>query len=488
MPVAHRPQFDSGQLFGNMLDLYQAFGPEARQRQRDADLAWHDAQEREAAWHDERMQTQKVMRKNARLGVKAGKVKLKDAQRASEQVSALQDLRSSVPSEIPGDRDYVTGVLNDPNSDPVARSEAYRRLYEMDDKRYEFVTTPFHNLAPQHQQFMQAEALRKQVPLEALVAQHNERARSFADPAAAPAGLVLDAATVDPVSGRQQYSYKVQEYNLPEPFPTAREVMTDDGRRTGVYRIGNTYRDLPDPTGSVEGKDLLQGEVDELKALEQASADLAGIEAIFDEMGDDAGGPFWGRLQTWAGPFQAWNPAGATPAQLAKLSQAVDGAVPNLARGVFGEKGVLTDEDRKVYKQQFPTYYDLQSVRDAKLKRLQDQLIQARQRTLQNLKSAGRNVDTFLGSEPSVSPIEGPQNSGRTRDTAIRVDALPQPGEYDPGTYLEDAYGNVRLVQPDGTLAPVSPSPTLPNPTTPAPRPTPPRGAPYAPRFQGRNR
>ncbi len=136
------------------------------------------------------------------------------------------------------------------------------------------------------------------------------------------------------------------------------------------------------------GKDLSQTESDRVGSLSQAEKDLNRIEQIFSEIDSTFTGPVAGRVRGLVSGYDE---------KAAILDQAINAATPNLARGVFREVGVLTDEDIKRYKTQFPTLKDTPEIRKAKIDGLRKRLEEGKAGTMEQLEKSGRNVSGFSG-------------------------------------------------------------------------------------------
>lgn len=93
------------------------------------------------------------------------------------------------------------------------------------------------------------------------------------------------------------------------------------------------------------------------------------------------------------GLFRGNNPWD-TNAQTIKSS--INAIVPNLARGVFGEVGVLTDNDIKIYSKTLPTLTSTEEVRNAILYITLDMIGKSIKNTLNVNASAGRDVSGFV--------------------------------------------------------------------------------------------
>ncbi len=93
------------------------------------------------------------------------------------------------------------------------------------------------------------------------------------------------------------------------------------------------------------------------------------------------------------GAFRGANPWD-TNAQTIKAS--LNAVVPNLARGVYGEVGVLTDNDIKNYSKTLPTLNSTEAVRNAILYITLDMIGKSIQNTLSVNAAAGRDVSGFV--------------------------------------------------------------------------------------------
>lgn len=136
-------------------------------------------------------------------------------------------------------------------------------------------------------------------------------------------------------------------------------------------------------------KDLSQTEVDRITALNQAASDLQTLEGLYNALDPDYGGPIMGRLRSAAGGVTGDN------ATIVALQNAITAATPNLARGVFREVGVLTDEDITRYKELLPSPTDSSGARKTKFDQLRKRIQQGQTETMEQLRKAGRDVGGF---------------------------------------------------------------------------------------------
>ena len=103
------------------------------------------------------------------------------------------------------------------------------------------------------------------------------------------------------------------------------------------------------------------------------------------------------------------------------MSNAINAATPNLARGVFREVGVLTDEDIKRYKALLPTAYDTDAVRKVKMDQLRDRITQGKKETMESLRKAGRDLSGFdKAAKTEAAPKVPPGAAGKTHEQLIQ--------------------------------------------------------------------
>ncbi len=197
----------------------------------------------------------------------------------------------------------------------------------------------------------------------------------------------------------------------PQFSDRATPILTNDGRPTGKATFRDKTIDLSPPNS--EGKTLTQSESQMLGALSQAGTDLDNLEKIFTKLGPDWGGPVSGRAKSAAGMGQ--NP------DIAAIENAITAATPNLARGVFREVGVLTDDDIKRYKALLPTAYDTDAVRSVKMKQLRERIVQGKKETMDSLRKAGRDLSGFdKADKAEAAPQVHPGAVGKSHEQLIQ--------------------------------------------------------------------
>lgn len=231
-----------------------------------------------------------------------------------------------------------------------------------------------------------------------------------------------DGTTIYGTGGAPQFRFPEKPATAPQLFPA-----NDPGTGKPIPGMALTAGGGVVQTGEKGGlKDLSQTEVDRIAALNQAAKDMDRIEQLFGSMSDAGTGPVVGRARSM-NPYDE---------SRAVLEQAVNAAVPNLARGVFREVGVLTDEDVKRYAKQFPTLTDPPDTRRKKLAQLRTRIKEGEKTTMDELRKAGRDVTGFDKSTPPAA--EGPMRY-QTEDAARKSGAksgdvielyLPERGGY----------------------------------------------------------
>lgn len=202
-------------------------------------------------------------------------------------------------------------------------------------------------------------------------------------------------------------------FGPPDPqYPgTAEPILTKDGQPTGKATFQGKTIDLSPPNS--EGKTLTQSENQMLGALNQAGTDLDNLDKIFKKLGPDWGGPVSGRVKNATS-------MGQSP-DITAVENAINAATPNLARGVFREVGVLTDEDIKRYKALLPTAYDTDAVRKVKMDQLRERIVQGKKETMDSLRKAGRDLSGFdKAAKTESAPKVPPGAAGKTHEQLIQ--------------------------------------------------------------------
>jgi len=215
---------------------------------------------------------------------------------------------------------------------------------------------------------------------------------------------------VNPKSGAFQDVTPQSSSAIPKDFVALGATMDESGKL-----------DIRYGPPKAEGKALSQTEVAGIAALNQAEMDLNTLENTYKQLGENYGGPVSARVKSLA--------MGGQNPNIAALENAITAATPNLARGVFREVGVLTDQDVARYKQLLPAPTDTQEVRTRKIKQLRDRIAQGRKEMVTSLEAAGRDVQGFSKGAGGGVPRFDSEDAARAANVGTNVFEM-----YDPAT------------------------------------------------------
>lgn len=197
-------------------------------------------------------------------------------------------------------------------------------------------------------------------------------------------------------------------------LPGGGTVVRDNA--TGAPLSAGDIQKPDKPEKAPKGKDLTDTELKRITAVNQSRADLDALEKQFNSYQDtDFGGPIAGRVSDVGSRLVGQGPSTKVNA----IDNLVDASVPNLARGVFGEVGVLTDDDVKRYRGLVPNAYDTPDIRAQKFAALRDRLKTSEQGMYNDLKDAGRDVSGF---DKRMSPADA-KPALDVNDPAVRAAA-----------------------------------------------------------------
>lgn len=185
------------------------------------------------------------------------------------------------------------------------------------------------------------------------------------------------------------------------------------------------------PKDATEAKALTAEELKRLDAIRQARDNISmmrkfyGLGQVPDASMQDIGGPVAGR---WS---QLFNYLGWSNPDVVRAQGLATASVPNLARGVFGEVGVLTDADVNRYMSLVPRYTDTAVQREAKLKLLEDYVNAADAGMRATYNEAGRNVGTGASAPtPAQTPRFDSEDEARAAGVSVAELFDPDTGRY----------------------------------------------------------
>jgi hypothetical protein len=179
-----------------------------------------------------------------------------------------------------------------------------------------------------------------------------------------------------------------------------------------------------DLAASQKGKPLTSTEVNDLTQLKSVEFSLDELEKKLNAIPVDKRGPVAGRF------------AGANPydADTQEIQNIVTSVVPGLARGVFGEVGVLTDADVKRYTNLLPNHTVPPEVAKRNLTNLRAKLRDSKIQKIETMQKAGMDVSGFMDDYNKLMQ--------ETTDQAS--------DPFTPGKRYKDAAGNVRTYKGNG--------------------------------------
>jgi hypothetical protein len=192
----------------------------------------------------------------------------------------------------------------------------------------------------------------------------------------------------DPMSGKESVSKDfepadIQVFNA--MTPTAQGKAQNDPKFRAFYEKKKQVMDNKDSSideileYSRGGKDIA---VTQAQSLEKYQSTLSKLEDITKQISSQSTGPIVGRLR-------GMNPYD-TPAQTLKAT--LQSLIPGLARGVYGEVGVLTDADIANYAKTIPNLSSTEATNKAVLAMTLDTLAGGYKRQLATLAKSGVDV------------------------------------------------------------------------------------------------
>ena len=141
---------------------------------------------------------------------------------------------------------------------------------------------------------------------------------------------------------------------------------------------------------------LQAGEIEKLTSINQARNDIATLKTKMAELGPM--GPivsFFREMNPWDKSSREWNAA-------------INAALPNIARGVFGEVGVLTDTDIERYRQTLPQLKNPKDMAAVLISDMETRLDNMESVTKDALRRSGRDISGW--SNAPVSQQQDPNN------------------------------------------------------------------------------
>lgn len=231
---------------------------------------------------------------------------------------------------------------------------------------------------------------------------------------AAPAGMVAKEYEKDGV----KFGLPVQE--IPDIY-----VDPNSGDRWQRFTDGTPPKLLPESRKTSE-KSLSQSEADRFRAIQVARSQIKQLEELLKGR---TGGPGIGHVRH---AFSGMSP-------VANNVEALTAAMlPNLAKGVLGDSGAISDMAQMLYGKSLPDLKSTEAVRTASITQLTRLLDDSEAGLIDTLAKAGRDVSSFtaekqqrsdqarqaIGALPNI-PLEG-QNAPRLAPISTGGGNLPR--------------------------------------------------------------
>ena len=133
------------------------------------------------------------------------------------------------------------------------------------------------------------------------------------------------------------------------------------------------------------GKPMTSTEVEKISQLDSVAYSLDLLQQKLDEIPATDRGPIAGRIDK-ANPYNV---------QAQEVQNIITSITPGLARGVFGEVGVLTDTDMERYKGLLPNPAIPKDLADKNMANLREKLNDSKMKQIETMRKAGMDVSGF---------------------------------------------------------------------------------------------
>jgi hypothetical protein len=138
-------------------------------------------------------------------------------------------------------------------------------------------------------------------------------------------------------------------------------IVTEGVDNVGIYgEMANSVGGKPLPAGAIVSLEKAITVASQLNTLSSLFQDDRQLRGLTDENGNEIGVD----LAPITKAFRSNNPFDVKAQQ---ITASINAIIPNLARGIYGEVGVLTDTDVTRYAQTIPNLGSVEEVQDAML-------------------------------------------------------------------------------------------------------------------------
>ena len=207
----------------------------------------------------------------------------------------------------------------------------------------------------------------------------------------------------------------------PTPASAAKDAkaMAEDQRKRAADASGQ------------KGKPMTSSEVEKFTQLDSVGYSLDLLEQKLNKIPERERGPIYGKVRT-ANPYDV---------SAQEVQNIITSITPGLARGVFGEVGVLTDTDMARYSKLLPNPATPPDLAKLNMDNLREKLADSKIKQIETMRKAGMDVAGF---EEDYSRLIQ-EREARKQAAANPEQAAAQPA---PEAQLPAAFGGYVLKQP----------------------------------------
>lgn len=182
----------------------------------------------------------------------------------------------------------------------------------------------------------------------------------------------------------------IRERETAKVVPTNEKIVDpESGKAVGFYDQAGRQVLYPQRDETSAGKQLTAEQAKRISDLINVKSALPGLMQGYNKIKDNwTTGPLMGRTPLASA-------VGANDPDIQNLEAQLDQITPSLARGVFGEVGVLTDADVKRYRALLPSRLHNEKVANELFKSLSGKVDSTLQNVLEANRDAGYDVSGF---------------------------------------------------------------------------------------------
>ena len=179
-----------------------------------------------------------------------------------------------------------------------------------------------------------------------------------------------------------QAGYNLSKDEDRREFQWKLAMLLEGGRND---RAAAQDRSKPKTASGMPLRPIGDTELKKITDIRNAAWNIGQVKGIAAQISDLAFGPIAGRA-TGRNPYDSL---------IQRLENAVNATVPSLARGVYGEVGVLTDQDREAYTKLLPNIRKNPAVARWIVHDLEKKIAAAWSLNIRSMEDAGRDIGAF---------------------------------------------------------------------------------------------